>query len=205
MLVQDTQEKAVGNIENKYKNMGKDVQDIFKVINKDAETLAKSGIKISLGNVSDVKKRKSNQDSSSSIFSNSIFTGNKTESFLGGLLSGNLNKMIGTMSIVGAGIVGIKKGLDTMNGWAQQEFNAINTLSGNLLSYQGLKEGLQKAGQFESNRIAMDVLYGNNPVIGQKYYAMGTKLAKDTPYSEVGVGTLQKKLAGAHVTYNGVS
>ena len=40
--------KACEYIENKYKNMGKDVQDIFKVINKDAETLAKSSIKLSV-------------------------------------------------------------------------------------------------------------------------------------------------------------
>lgn len=192
--IEQAQIKAVNNIENKYKNMGKDVQDIFKVINKDSQTLAKSGIKLSINGGSNSKKNTKNDK-------DGFFSENKAESALGGILSGNLTRILGSLSIVGAGLTGVKKILDTINGWAQQGFNAINTLSGNLLSYQGLKEGLEKAGQFETNRVAMDVLYGNNPVIGQKYYAMGTKLAKETPYSESGVGELQKKLAGAKVNY----
>ncbi|OOM82127.1 hypothetical protein CLPUN_05060 [Clostridium puniceum] len=193
--IEQAQVKAVNNIENKYKNMGKDVQDIFKVINKDAETLAKSSIKMDVGGGSN-----SNKNTKDSLLGG-IFSGDKTENVLGGILSGNLTRILGSLSIVGAGLTGVKKILDTINGWTQQGFNAINSLSGNLLSYQGLKEGLQSAGQFETNRVAMDVLYGNNPVIGQKYYAMGTKLAKDTPYSEREVGELQKKLAGAKVNY----
>ena len=198
--IEQAQVKAVGNIENKYKNMGKDVQDIFKVINKDAEVLAKSGIKIGFG-VGGSNSKKKTKDDKDSIFG-STFSENKAESSLGGILSGNLSKVLGGLSIIGAGITGVKKILDTINGWSQQGFNAINTLSGNLLSYQGLKEGLEKAGQFETNRVAMDVLYGNNPIIGQKYYAMGTKLAKETPYSESSVGELQKNLAGSHVNYD---
>jgi hypothetical protein len=196
--IEQAQVKAVGSIENKYKNMSKDVQDIFKVINKDAETLAKSSIKINIGGGSSSKKKtKDNKDD----FFGGVFSDNKAESSLGGILSGNLSKVLGGLSIIGAGITGVKKILDTINGWSQQGFNAINALSGNLLSYQGLKEGLKTAGQFETNRVAMDVLYGNNPAIGQKYYAMGTKLAKETPYSESSVGELQKKLAGSHVNY----
>lgn len=100
-------------------------------------TLAKSGIKLSMNGGS-------NSDNNNSL--GGILSDNKAESILGGILSGNLSRILGSLSIVGAGITGVKKILDTINGWSQQGFNAINTLSGNLLSYQGIKEGLQEAG-----------------------------------------------------------
>jgi hypothetical protein len=195
--VEQVQTSSIDNISKKYSKMGTDVQGVFKSINKNAEDLAKSGINIKFGGSS---KKKEEDDSEKSILGG-VFAGDKTESLLSGVLSGSFSRVLGTLSIIGAGITGMKKVLDTIDGWMQQGFNAINTLSGNLLTYDGLKEGLQSAGQFESNRVAMDVLYGNNPDIGQKYYAKGTYLAKKTPYSEQGVGELQKKLAGAKVDY----
>lgn len=193
--VEQAQNKTINNLTSKYGKMGKDVQEIFKVINKDAENLAKSGIKLNLGG-----GNKNSNNSNNRIFDN---IGNvKTDNLMSGILSGSLTRVIGSLSIIGAGVSGVKKVLDTIDGWMQQGFNILNTLSGNLLSYQGIKEGLLEASQFETNRVALDVLYNNNSEVGQKYYQMGTKLAKETPYSESEVGELQKKLAGANVNYD---
>lgn len=195
--VEQSQTKAISNLASKYGKMGQDVQGIFKTINKDAETLAKSGIKLSLGGGngdSNNKGKGHNHGGGSNVLGDG-------ERAFGSLLSGNFQMMAMQMGIIGGAVLGVSKILSTIDNSVQQGFNILNNLSGNLLSYDGLKEGLQTAGQFETNRVAMDVLYGNNPTIGQQYYQMGTYLAKKTPYSESGVGELQKKLAGAKVNY----
>lgn len=194
--VEQAQSKVITNLTSKYGKMGEDVQSIFKTINKDAETLAKSGIKLSLGG---------GNSSGESIGGSH---GKSSNPFMGGdnvlssLLSGDFQMMAMHLGIIGGAVLGVTKMLSTIDNSMQQGFNILNNLSGNLLSYQGLKEGLQTAGQFETNRVAMDVLYGNDPKIGQQYYQMGTYLAKKTPYTESGVGELQKKLAGAKVDYS---
>jgi hypothetical protein len=195
--VEQSQTKAISNLASKYGKMGQDVQGIFKTINKDAETLAKSGIKLSLGGGngdSNNKGKGHNHGGGSNVLGDG-------ERAFGSLLSGNFEMMAMQLGIIGGAVLGVSKILSTIDNSVQQGFNVLNNLSGNLLSYDGLKEGLQNAGQFETNRVAMDVLYGNDSTIGQKYYAMGTKLAKDTPYSESDLGTLQKKLAGAKINY----
>jgi hypothetical protein len=194
--IEQAQNKVVTNLTSKYGKMGTDVQGIFKTINKDAETLTKSGIKLNLGggNNNTTGGTSHNHGGSSNILGN-------TDRALTSLLSGDFQMMAMQMGFIGGAILGVSKILSTIENWTQQGFNALNNLSGNLLSYDGLKEGLENAGQFETNRVAMDVLYGNNPTIGQEYYKMGTYLAKKTPYSEQSVGELQKKLAGSHVNY----
>jgi uncharacterized protein YukE len=194
--VEQIQNKSIDNISKKYTQMGTNVQSVFKTINKDAETLAKSGMKINIGGTGSSNKSK-NSSSNSGIELTS-----KGENFFTGLFTGNFSKMLGTMSVVGIGITAVQKGISALEGYAEQGFNAVNSLTGNLLSFDGIKEGLMEASQFQTNRIALDTLYDNDPVKGQQYYQMGTKIAKETPYSESEIGELQKKLAGSHVNYN---
>lgn len=190
--VEQSQQKAMDNLLKKYEKMGTDIDDIFKKINKDAETLSKSGIKINTG---------SGGSGNGHSMSGMSVAGN-TEYALTSMIGGNFQMMLMQLGVIGGAVLGANKILTTLDGWAQQGFNALNSLSTGLLSYDGLKEGIQSAGEFQTNRIAMNVLYGNDPVKGQQYYQMGTALAKDTPYSEVSVGELQKKLGGAGIEYN---
>lgn len=192
--VELSQNKSIDNITKRYSQMGTNVQGVFKNINKDAESLAKSGLRINIGgNTTKLKKETSGNGG--------IELTSRGETFFTGLMSGNFSKLLGVFGIAGVAMGAVAKGISALEGYAEQGFNAVNSLSGNLFSYQGLKEGLLEASQFQTNRIALDTLYDNNPVTGQKYYQIGTKLAKDTPYSESSVGELQKKLAGAHVNY----
>jgi ABC-type transporter Mla subunit MlaD len=196
--IEQSQTNSMNNILKKYTKMGTDVQGIFKTINKDAEGLGKSGLNIKLGNQSSTKSlSRTNSDSMIS----GIFAGQKTESFLSGILSGNFTRILGSMSLIGAGITGIVKVMDTIESWLQQGYNILNTLSTGLLSPSGIYEGAKDAGKFEQNRVAMDILYGNNKDLGQKYYKMGVQTAKKTTYGEEETGELQKKLAGAHISY----
>lgn len=194
--IEQSQQKSMNNILNKYTKMGGDVQGIFKSINKDAEGLAKSGLKINIGGNSNKSTSEKNEDIFSALASSS-----KSESFLTALVGGNFTRMLGVLGIIGAGITGVTKVLTTLDGWAQQGFNVLNSISTGLFSVDGIKEGLESAGKFETNRVAMDTLYGNE-ALGQRYYQIGTKLAKETPYSETEVGELQKKLAGTHIKYD---
>lgn len=197
--VEQIQNKSIDNISKKYTQMGTNVQNIFKTINKDAETLAKSGMKINIGGSSKIKEKK---DSYESILSNSVFAGRQTESFLGGILTGNFTKILGSMSLIGAGVTGAVKVLDTIESWTQQGFTTLNNLTTGLLSVNGIYEGAKEAGKFEQNRVAMNILYGNNKELGHQYYKMGVTSAKTTTYGEQDTGELQKKLAGAHISYN---
>ncbi|WP_026887843.1 hypothetical protein [Clostridium beijerinckii] len=193
--VELTQNKSIENLTKRYSQMGTNVQSVFKTINKDAEALAKSGMKINIGGSSSSNKKDSKTNSGTELTS-------KGENFFTGLFTGNFSKMIGALSVIGIGITGAQKGISALEGYAEQGFNAVNSLTGNLLSLDGIKEGLMEASQFQTNRIALDTLYDNDPVKGQQYYQMGTKIAKETPYSESEIGELQKKLAGSHVNYN---
>lgn len=194
--IKESQNEAIKNLTTKYNKMGSDVQGIFKTINKDAESLAKSGIKIGVGGGGSSKK---NNDDNNGL---NFLGGNKPESFLTGLLGGNFTKILGSLGLIGAGITGATKILSSLDEWSQQGFNAINSLSDGLLSVDGIKEGIEDAGQFETNRVAMNILYGGNEELGHQYYKMGVQTAKDTTYKESNTGELQKKLAGAHITYN---
>jgi hypothetical protein len=191
--VEQSQQKAMDNLLQKYTKMGGDVEDIFKKINKDAEGLSKSGIKLSLGGNGSKSSGSSSGGGGHNHGGSGSLSGQETYAF-SSLLGGDFQMMLMHL--------GANKLLTSLDGLAQQGFNALNNISTGLLSYDGIKEGLQEAGQFETNRVAMNVLYGNDPVEGQKYYQMGTYLAKKTPYSEKEVGELQKKLAGAKLEYD---
>ena len=191
--VEQRQNKVTEDLLKKYTKMGGDIQTIFKNVQKEADQLNKTGVKVNFNGGSN----KLNNGSGS----NGILGDSKSESFLTALIGGNFTRMLGTLGIIGGAITGATKILTTLDGWAQQGFNAINTLSTGLLSVNGLKDAVNTSSEFETNRVALDTLYGNNKQKGQEYYQIGTKLAKETPYSESDVGALQKKLAGSGVEY----
>jgi len=195
--IEQSQQKSMDNLVKKYTQMGGSVQNVFKNINKDAESLANSGLKINIGNNSSNK-----MNSGSSNLLGGVLGSSKTESFLTGFLGGNFTRMFGALGIIGGALTGATKILSTLDGWAEQGFNAINTLSTGLLSIDGLKQGVEDAGQFEQNRISMDMLYGGDKTLGHEYYKMGVSSAKATTYGEKETGELQKKLAGAHISYD---
>lgn len=187
------QEKQINDLLSKYTKMGGDIESIFRKVNKDAEYLNKTGLNLNI---------KNSGGNGHSMSHGGVFSGFKEDYAVNSLLGGNFEMMLMNLGIIGGLLGGANKILTSLDGWAQQGFNAMNSLSTGLLSVDGLKEGIQNAGQFENNRVAMDVLYGNDKVKGLEYYQMGTQLAKDTPYDEIGVGELQKKLAGSHVEYS---
>lgn len=200
--IQETQNKVVSNLTSKYTKMGKDVSDIFKTINKDAETLAKSSINLKLGGSTSSKTSNDDSDSKfSSIFGKSVFTGDKTESLFNGVLSGNFTRVLGTLSVIGAGVTGAVKILSTIDNWMQQGYNALNTLSTGLFSVSGLEKDVESASSLETSRIALDTLYGNKE-LGQQYYKTGISAAQNSTFAETDVVALQKKLAGAKLNYN---
>ncbi|MCI1478227.1 MAG: hypothetical protein LKH93_19875 [Clostridium beijerinckii] len=196
--VEQIQNKSIDNISKKYTQMGTNVQNIFKTINKDAETLAKSGIKLSLGGGNG---NSNNKGKGHSHGGGSSVLGDGERAF-GSLLSGNFEMMAMQMGIIGGAVLGVSKLLSTIDNSLQQGFNILNNLSTGLLSINGIYEGAKEAGKFEQNRVAMNILYGNNKELGHQYYKMGVTSAKITTYGEQDTGELQKKLAGAHISYN---
>lgn len=189
------QEEQIKNLDKMYKSMGKNIQGVFKEIQTDANILNKTGLKVKINSGSGSGSSKK-QNGSGGLFDSS-----KSENLITGILGGNFGKVIGSLGLIGAGITGATKILTTLDNWMQQGFNVLNTMSTGLLSVDGLKDAVQTSSQFETNRVALDTLYGNNSAKGQQYYQMGTKIAKDTFYSESSVGELQKKLAGSGVEY----
>lgn len=183
---EQAQEKQMNDLLKKYTTMGGDIQTIFKNINKEANALNKTGMKVNISGSS--KSQNSSSDGG-------LFDSQKSENVIASVLGGNFGRVLTSLGVVGGLIAGATKVLTTLDGWAQQGFNAINSLSTGLLSVDGLKESVQNAGQFETNRIALNTLYKNDAT-GQKYYAMGTKVAKDTTFSETDVGEFQKKNVG---------
>lgn len=191
--VEQSQNKVTDDLLKKYTKMGGDIETIFKNVQKEADALNKTGLKV---NINGGSKSDKLQNGSSGLFDNS-----KSENLITGILGGNFGRVITSLGVIGGAIAGATKILTTLDGWAMQGFNAMNSLSTGLLSVDGLKAGIESVGQFETNRIAMDVLYGNDSVKGQKYYAMGTKVAKDTTFSESDIGEMQKRLAGGNIDY----
>lgn len=193
--IEQTQNKITNNITSRYTKMGKDISNVFKDIGKDAEVLAKTTVSV---NTNEKPINNKNNKSSSHNKHNS-YLGN-VDFAMNSLLGGDFSMMLMNLGIIGAGIIGMKKVLDTINGWAQQGYNALNTLSTGLFSVGGIQKGLEDASGFESARVAMDALYGNESE-GQQYYSMGIKAAQKSMFKESDVVALQKKLAGGHINY----
>lgn len=193
--VEQSQKKVMDDLLAKYIKIGGDIQTIFKNVNKEAEQLSRSGLKINVNGGSNKLNNSSDNSNNAGISGNS-----KSESFLTGLIGGNFTRMLGTLGVIGAGVTGATKILSTLDGWAMQGFNAINTMSTGLLSVNGIKEGLDTASEFETNRVAMNVLMGDDKK-GLEYYQQGVTMAQTTPYSERDISSLQKKMAGTKVDW----
>lgn len=97
-------------------------------------------------------------------------------------------KMMKGLTILGAvslGVSAIKKTFNAANEISNMTLSAINTLSGNMLTPQGLQEAFQNASDFETIRTNIGFLSKNvNGANADKIYQDATILAKSTMFTE---------------------
>lgn len=179
-IVEQNQERTIDGLTRKYLKLGMTIQEAYSKAKQESN-------KIWNGNTD-------NQNSNSNM--NGGFK-DFTQSFLSGGFGGVLGKLglIGSAAMAGVNL------LKTIDSALDTGFDILNKASDGLLSIGGIKEGLQQATTFEQGRVALDTLMGGEEQ-GLKYYQMGTKLAKETPYSETDLINIEKRLGATGIEWN---
>ena len=93
------------------------------------------------------------------------------------------------LGIIGTEVKAIQGTFKLANNISNQTLNAMNTLTNNMISTEGLKESLQNAMDFEDVKTNIDVLSKQLGYNGQKIYENATKLAMATRFTEKDVAS----------------
>ncbi|MFR2889237.1 hypothetical protein [Clostridium butyricum] len=182
--VRENQEKTVEGLAQKYIKLGMTIQEAYAKAKQESN-------KIWNGNTDN-----QNPNSNREFNMNDGF-----KDFAQSFLSGGFGGVLGKLGLIGSAAMAGVSLLKTIDSALDTGFDILNKASDGLLSIDGIKEGLQQATTFEQGRVALDTLMGGEAQ-GLKYYQMGTKIAKDTPYSETDLINIEKKLGATGIQWN---
>lgn len=160
--VEGYQTKSVDRLAKKYIKLGKTIQEAYDKAKKDVNV-----------------KWNGNETTSGSDVKSSV------TQFFGGELGGKLGKGLAVLAII-AGIVKlIHKTVKLANNISSQTLGAFNTLTGNMISPQGLKMAFNEAMDYETIRSNIEVLSQNvKNADPSKIFKNATEIAVETKFSE---------------------
>lgn len=162
--VEKEQEASIERVARQYVKLGSTIQDAYKN--------AKNAVGITYN------ATPSNFDSAEASSSNGM--GDLIKSFIGS----KLGKGLTALTVITSVVKGIQTTFKLANTISSQTLNAMNTLTGNMISEEGLKESLQNAMDFEDVKTNIDVLSKQFGFNGQKIYSDATNLAMATRFTE---------------------
>lgn len=183
--VRENQEKTIEGLAQKYIKLGMTIQEAYAKAKQESNKIW-------------------NGTGNQNFNQNSMNEPNMTDGFKDfaqSFLSGGFGGVLGKLGLIGSAAMAGVNLLKTIDNALDTGFDMLNKASDGLLSVDGIKEGLQQATTFEQGRVALDTLMGGEEE-GLKYYQMGTKLAKETPYSETDLINIEKRLGATGIQWN---
>ena len=124
----------------------------------------------------------------------------ENEDFLKNVISGNLGSIVSKLGIAGTIVSVVGKIGSMINNTLDTGFNILNTISGNMLTMEGMRNALEEAMGFETGRASLDLFLGDKQK-GAEAYKTATKVATETFASETDTIDITSKLAmlGVHI------
>ncbi len=182
--VRENQEKTIEGLAQKYIKLGMTIQEAYAKAKQESNKIWNGNT----GNQNPNSNREFNMNDGFKDFAQSF-------------LSGGFGGVLGKLGLIGSAAMAGVSLLKTIDSALDTGFDILNKASDGLFSFDGIKEGLQQATTFEQGRVALDTLMGGEEQ-GLKYYQMGTKLAKETPYSETDLINIEKRLGATGIQWN---
>lgn len=152
--VKQNQEKTIEGLTKKYLKLGMTIQDAYSKAQKESNNIWNG----------DSKPTGSN---------------NQIKDFAQSFLSGGFGGVVGKLGLIGAGVTATVSVLKKIDGVMNTGFDALNRLSNNMFSYEGLKESLGTAMDYQSTRAKLDLFYGSKTE-GENAYKLASKVALNT-------------------------
>lgn len=184
--VRENQEKTIEGLAQKYIKLGMTIQEAYAKAKQESNKIWNG----TSNNPNSTPNNNSNFNMSDGF-----------KDFAQSFLSGGFGGVLGKLGLIGSATMAGVSLLKTIDNALDTGFNMLNKASDGLFSVEGIKEGLQQATTFEQGRVALDTLMGGEAE-GEKYYQMGTKIAKKTPYSETDLINMEKRLGATGVQWN---
>lgn len=159
------QEKSIERTAKQYVKLGATIQDAYKN--------AKNATDVSY-NVTKDKMNSMGEKSNNGAFEDLI------KSFFGS----TLGKGLTVLGVIQGSVKAVEGTFKLANNISSQTLGAINSLSGNMLSKEGLSEAVGNAMDFEDVKTNIMVLSKQLGFDGQKIYETATKIATATRFTE---------------------
>ena len=152
--VKQNQEKTIEGLTKKYLKLGMTIQDAYSKAKQESNHIW-------------------NGDSKPTGSNDGI------KDFAQNILSGGFSGMLSKLGLIGTGVMATVGVLKKIDGAMDTGFNTLNKLSGNMFSYEGIKQSLGTAMDYQSTRAKLDLFYGNEQE-GENAYKLASKVALDT-------------------------
>lgn len=153
-IVEGNQERTIYGLTKKYLKLGMTIQDAYSKAQQESNHIW-------------------NGDSKPTGSNDGI------KDFAQNILSGGFGGMIGKLGLIGTGVMATVNVLKKIDGAMDTGFNILNKLSDNMFSYEGIKQSLGTAMDYQSTRAKLDLFYGSKEE-GESAYKLASKVALDT-------------------------
>lgn len=153
-IVEGNQERTIDGLTKKYLKLGMTIQDAYSKAQQESNHIW-------------------NGDSKPTGSNDGI------KDFAESFLSGGFGGMIGKLGLIGTGVMATVSILKKIDGAMDTGFGILNKLSGNMFSYEGIKQSLGTAMDYQSTRAKLDLFYGSKEE-GESAYKLASKVALNT-------------------------
>lgn len=153
-IVEGNQERTIDGLTKKYLKLGMTIQDAYSKAKQESNYIW-------------------NGDSKPTGSNDGI------KDFAESFLSGGFGGMIGKLGLIGTGVMATVSILKKIDGAMDTGFGILNKLSGNMFSYEGIKQSLGTAMDYQSTRAKLDLFYGSKEE-GESAYKLASKVALNT-------------------------
>lgn len=153
-IVEGNQERTIDGLTKKYLKLGMTIQDAYSKAQQESNHIW-------------------NGDSKPTGSNDGI------KDFAESFLSGGFGGMIGKLGLIGTGVMATVSILKKIDGAMDTGFGILNKLSGNMFSYEGIKQSLSTAMDYQSTRAKLDLFYGSKEE-GESAYKLASKVALNT-------------------------
>lgn len=153
-IVEGNQERTIDGLTKKYLKLGMTIQDAYSKAKQESNHIW-------------------NGDSKPTGSNDGI------KDFAESFLSGGFGGMIGKLGLIGTGVMATVSVLKKIDSAMDTGFGILNKLSGNMFSYEGIKQSLGTAMDYQSTRAKLDLFYGSKEE-GENAYKLASKVALNT-------------------------
>lgn len=153
--VKQNQEKTIDGLTKKYLKLGMTIQDAYSNAQKESNSIWNGGSNTPTGGSDDIKD------------------------FAQNILSGGFSGIVGKLGLIGVGVTATVGALKKIDGAMDTGFDVLNKLSDNMFSYDGIKESMGTAMEYQTTRAKLDLFYDSESE-GKEAYQLASKVALDT-------------------------